>query len=127
MNLSLSTVSTVSTVSAGSPGSAGDVQVLDVQGEVDVYTAPTLREQLTALVDGGASNLVADLTGTSFIDSTGLGVLVAGQNRAGAAGGALRVVCAQERILKLFRITGLDAVVQIYPSRDEALAAAAAG
>lgn len=113
MNLSLSTES------------AGDVRVLDIEGEVDVYSAPALREQLTALVDDGNPHLVADLTKTSFIDSTGLGVLVAGQNHAGEAGGALRVVCAQERILKLFRITGLDAVLQIFPSRDEAVAASA--
>ncbi len=115
MNLSLSTES------------AGDVRILDIEGEVDVYSAPALREQLTTLVDAGNADIVADLSKTSFIDSTGLGVLVAGQNHAGEAGGALRVVCAQERILKLFRITGLDAVLQIYPSRDEAVAAAGVG
>ena len=66
---------------------------------------------------------MADLTNTSFIDSTGLAALVAGNNRAKAAGGSVRVVCTQPRILKLFRITALDEVFTIYPDRASALAA----
>jgi anti-sigma B factor antagonist len=107
--------------------SAGDVPVLDVRGEIDLDSAPALREQLTALVDGAAGDVVADLTNTSFIDSTGLAALVAGNNRAQAVGGSVRVVCSQPRILKLFRITALDEVLKIYPSRDEAVAAVTDG
>ena len=115
VNLSLSTES------------AGSVPVLDVRGEIDLDSAPVLREQLAALVDGGAGNVVADLTNTSFIDSTGLAALVAGNNRAKAAGGSVRVVCTQPRILKLFRITSLDEVLKIYPDRDAAVAAVSEG
>ena len=74
-------------------------------------------------MDEQCCDLIVDLTDIAFIDSTGLGVLVAGQNRAGELGGKLSVVCAQERVLKLFRITGLDEVFAIYPTRDEALSA----
>jgi anti-sigma B factor antagonist len=109
VNLSLSTKS------------VDDQRVLEVGGEVDVYSAPNLREKLQGLLTGQVPNLIVDLSGIAFIDSTGLGVLVGGQNRAAEAGGALRLVCAQERVLKLFRITGLDEVFAIYPTLPEAV------
>ena len=96
-------------------------RVVSVRGEVDVYSAPTLRKCLQESMDEHFHDLVVDLSDIAFIDSTGLGVLVAGQNRAGELGGKLSVVCAQERVLKLFRITGLDEVFGIYPTRNEAL------
>ena len=104
----------------------GGRRVLDVAGEVDVYSAPALRERVTSLLQPDSTQLVVDLTGISFIDSTGLGVLVAGQNRAGELGGGLSLVCQQERVLKLFRITGLDQVFAIFPTLSEALAATTA-
>ncbi|MDQ6937643.1 MAG: STAS domain-containing protein [Actinomycetota bacterium] len=104
--------------------SVGDRRVLGVQGEVDVYSAPSLRDRLKSLIDSSQPDLIVDLSGIAFIDSTGLGVLVGGQNRAQESGGVLRVVCPQERILKLFRITGLDEVFSIYPTVPEAISAA---
>jgi len=98
-------------------------RVVSVRGEVDVYSAPTLRKCLQESMDDQHHDLIVDLTDIAFIDSTGLGVLVAGQNRAGELGGKLSVVCAQERVLKLFRITGLDEVFAIHSTRDEALSA----
>ena len=77
--------------------SADGVPVVDVHGEIDLDSAPALREQLTALVDGGAGTVVADLTNTSFIDSTGLAALVAGNNRAKAAGGSVRATLRPQR------------------------------
>ena len=100
-------------------------RVVSVRGEVDVYSAPALRKALHDAMDPEHAGLLVDLSDIAFIDSTGLGVLVAGQNRAGELGGKLDVVCAQERVLKLFRITGLDEVFGIYPTRAEALAAIA--
>ncbi len=96
-------------------------RVVSVRGEVDVYSAPTLRKSVQEAMDEHCCDLIVDLSDIAFIDSTGLGVLVAGQNRAGELGGKLSLVCAQERVLKLFRITGLDEVFAIYPTRDEAL------
>jgi anti-sigma B factor antagonist len=100
-------------------------RVVSVRGEVDVYSAPTLRKALHDAMDTEHASLLVDLSDIAFIDSTGLGVLVAGQNRASELGGKLDVVCDQERVLKLFRITGLDEVFGIYPNRAEALAATA--
>ncbi|HEY3632858.1 MAG TPA: STAS domain-containing protein [Jatrophihabitantaceae bacterium] len=95
--------------------------VLAVGGEIDTYTAPTLRDRMTDLLDSGTDTVIVDLSGVDFLDSTGLGVLVAGLERAKQLGGALPLVCAQERILRLFRITGLDAVFTICPSVDAAV------
>ena len=99
-----------------------DRTVLEVGGEVDVYTAPTLREKIVSLVDGGARVMIVDLTHVEFLDSTGLGVLVGGMKRLRGIGGDFALVCDQEKLLKIFRITGLDRVFTIYGSRDEAVA-----
>ena len=103
-----------------STDTVGSHRVLDVHGEVDVYTAPAVRERVQSLLDTVNTSLIVDLTGIDFIDSTGLGVLVSGQNRAKELGGELRLVCSQERVLKLFRITGLDGVFAIFATRAEA-------
>jgi anti-sigma B factor antagonist len=99
------------------------VAVLAVKGEVDVYTAPRLREKLVELVTQGKHRIVVNLEGVEFLDSTGLGVLVGGLKRVRAHEGSLRLVCTQERILKIFRITGLTKVFPIHASVDEALTA----
>lgn len=103
--------------------SIADYTVLEVGGEIDVYTAPVLREKLVALVEGGAKMIIVDLSHVEFLDSTGLGVLVGGLKRVRAHDGSLRLVCTQERILKIFRITGLTKVFPIHGSVDEAVAA----
>ena len=100
----------------------GQHTVLAVAGEVDVYTAPALRDRIADLLDKGQQRLVIDLGGVEFLDSTGLGVLVAGLNRAREVGGSLSLVCPQERVLKLFRITGLDEVFTVHSTVDDALA-----
>jgi anti-sigma B factor antagonist len=101
----------------------GDHTVVTVGGEIDVYTAPKLREQLIDLVSAGSYHLIVDMEKVDFLDSTGLGVLVGGLKRFRAHDGTLRLVCTEERILKIFRITGLTKVFPIHASVDEALAA----
>jgi len=97
--------------------------VITVNGEIDVYTAPSLRERLNDLVASGQYDLVVDMAGVEFLDSTGLGVLVGGLKRVRSHDGALRLVCDQEKILKVFRITGLTKVFPIHATLEEALAA----
>lgn len=103
----------------------GDLTVVSVGGEIDVYTAPSLRETLDEHVAAGRTHLVVDLEGVSFMDSTGLGVLVGRLKLVRAQNGSLRLVCSSERILKVFAITGLDKVFQIFPTVDEAVTAPA--
>ncbi len=101
----------------------GAVTVVDVGGEIDVYTAPKLREEIISLVEGGHYQLALDMEDVEFLDSTGLGVLVGGLKRVRAHDGALHLVCTQERILKIFRITGLTKVFPIHASVAEAVQA----
>jgi anti-sigma B factor antagonist len=101
----------------------GDHTVLEVGGEVDVYTAPRLRERLIELVDAGAKHVIVDLSRVEFLDSTGLGVLVGALKRLRAVDGSLGLVCAQERLLKIFRITALDRVFSLYESVEAATSA----
>ena len=97
--------------------------VVQVVGEIDVYTAPQLRERLDAEIDAGRYDLVVDLSGVSFMDSTGLGVLVGRLKQIRLNDGSMRLVCAHDRVLKVFVITGLDKVFAIYPTVGEAVAA----
>ncbi len=102
---------------------SGDHMVIDVGGEIDVYTAPKLRERLVGLINEGHYRLIVNLDEVDFLDSTGLGVLVGALKRVRAQGGALRLVCSQERLLKIFRITGLSKVFPIYESLEAATTA----
>lgn len=102
----------------------GDYTVLGVAGEIDVYTAPNLRERLVELMSAGQTRIVVDLSRVEFLDSTGLGVLVGAHKRARSAEGHLAVACSTERILKIFRITALDKVLDIHHTVDDAVATA---
>lgn len=103
--------------------STGDFDVIEVSGEIDVYTAPRLREAIVGIVEGGRTKLIIDVEKVDFLDSTGLGVLVGALKKVRAAGGSLDIVCTHERIIKIFAITGLDKVFGLYRTIDEAVAA----
>ena len=95
--------------------------VISLAGEVDLYTAPELKQELLNAIGGGAKEVIVDFTDTTFIDSTTLGVLVGGVKRLRPNGGRLSIVCSDPNITKIFEITGLDRVFPIYPTRAEAL------
>ena len=90
-------------------------------GEVDLYTAPSLRDRLAGLVDEGARRVLVDLSEVGFIDSSGLGVLVQGLKRLREAGGDLALVVTDGPTLKVLSITGLDKVFAIHASAADAL------
>lgn len=97
------------------------VPVLAVGGEIDVYSAPELREKLLELSHGSHTTAVVDLTEVSFVDSTGLGVLVSGLKRFREAGGDLPLVVTQPQILKVLEITGLSTVFAVHSTLDGAI------
>jgi anti-sigma B factor antagonist len=99
----------------------GDRAVLRLAGEFDVYTAPQLRERVIELVDGGTRHVMADLREVTFLDSTGLGALIGGLKRLRACDGSLTLVTGAERILRIFRVTGLNRVFVVRPSVQEAI------
>jgi len=97
----------------------GWLTVVAVSGELDAYTAPELRTALQEAMDGGAAFLVADLTGVEYIDSVGLGILVAAAKRAAAAGGALSVASATPTVTKVFQISGTHELLGLQPTLQE--------
>lgn len=94
--------------------SEADFQVLEVTGEIDVYTAPRLREAIVELIGEGNNKIIIDVDRVDFLDSTGLGVLVGGLKKVRENGGSLEVICSQSRIRKIFEITGLDQVFGLH-------------
>ena len=90
------------------------IEVIDVGGEIDIYTAPRLRELLIDLVSKDNYQLVVNMDKVEFVDSTGLGVLVGGLKRVRAHDGSLDLVCTQERILKM-TASGLSAGARSHP------------
>ena len=102
---------------ATTPGS--DRYVITVSGEVDLASSPDLDTAIIAAIDSGSSSLVIDLTDVSFMDSSGLGVIVRGLKRCREADKDLDLVITNERVLKVFGITGLDQVIPIHDSVED--------
>jgi anti-sigma B factor antagonist len=98
-----------------------DTALIALHGQVDLHTAPELREELVGAIDGGAVNVVVDLTSATFIDSMTLGVLLGAVKRLRPRGGRLRIVCTDPNIRKIFEITLLDRVFSLYGTREAAL------
>jgi anti-sigma B factor antagonist len=101
-----------------------DAAVIELEGEVDIYSSPRFEEALSQGIGEGATRIVVDLAKVTFIDSTALGVIVGGVKGVQARGGSLSIVCRDENIRRIFEITGLDRILAIHRSREEALGAA---
>lgn len=99
---------------------AKNLPVIELEGEVDVYTAPQLKQATITLLEGGARELVVDLTRVEYLDSTALGVLIGGLKRMREQEGNLVLVCPSPRIRRVFEITGLDKIFDIYDSVAQA-------
>lgn len=95
--------------------------VVAVSGELDAHVAPDLQATLDPLLAVSQPAIIVDLSGVPFIDSTGLGVLVTTLKRVREAGGTLDVVASAPRVLKVFALTGLDVVIPLHATLDEAL------
>lgn len=104
-------------------GSEAGHHVIAARGEIDLFTAPELKQVLTDAIESGQSRIAIDLSEVSFLDSTALGVLIGAVKRLRSRGGALAIVNTDASIAKTFEITGLDQIFTILPSRAEALSA----
>jgi anti-sigma B factor antagonist len=96
------------------------VVIAEVTGDIDLSTVPSLRERLFELAASGQP-LIIDLNRIDFIDSTGLGALVAVARRAVANGGSLHAVCSREQTRKLLWLTGVDRRIPLTATLDGAL------
>ena len=104
----------------------GGVGVLAGGGEIDYAASPLLDEHIARQIREGARHLVIDLSAATFIDSTAIGVLMgAVGSLRDTCGGTLAVVCVHENVLKILEISGLQAAIALYRTREEALSALA--
>lgn len=101
----------------------GEVVVLVANGEVDAYTAPILRDAISKILAAGHHRIVADLTDVGFLDSTGLGVLVGRLKAVRMLEGDMNLVITNERVLRNFKITGLENIFAIHATAADAVAA----
>jgi anti-sigma B factor antagonist len=101
----------------------GSRGLISLSGEVDIYTAPRLKERLMDLLDGGATGVVVDLSDVTFIDSTALGVLIGGVRRLHEVDGRMALVVATRPVERVLTITGLERVFSIHRTREAAVAA----
>ena len=97
----------------------GGVSSVSVGGEVDLSTAPELKEVLNGVIDGGARFVLVDLSTATFIDSTTLGVLMGAVKRVRPDGGEIAIACSDPNIRKIFEITLLDRIFAIFPTAGE--------
>jgi anti-sigma B factor antagonist len=94
--------------------------VVSVRGEIDIFTAPEFKERIGGAIDAGRDLVVVDLNATTFIDSSSLGVLISAHRRLSGRDGRLVIACEVKTVLNTFKITGLDGVLEIVPTRDDA-------
>ena len=101
-----------------------DLAILVVGGEVDFEVSPQLKARMMRTIKAGRRRLVLDLSDVTFIDSTAIGVIAGAVEKLDeAGGGSLAIVCTHDKVMQIFEITGLDSVITVHPSRQEALAA----
>lgn len=100
----------------------GDVTVVTTGSELNVTVAPRARQFLEDLVDGGAVQLVVDLSPLAFIDSAGLGSLISAVKTARTRGGDVRLCCARPQVQTIFELTRLSEVFQMFADLDAAVA-----
>ncbi len=108
------TALTVDQDQSSSPGRT----VVRVSGEIDMLTAPRLRDEVTPLVSAAGSDVVVDLDEVTFLGSNGLGVLVELSHQAAAAGSRFRLVCANRTVIRPIALTGLDQVLELHDSHQ---------
>jgi anti-sigma B factor antagonist len=101
----------------------GERHVIAVRGEIDLFTAPDMKAALSEAIESGHSRIAVDLTDTTFLDSTALGVLIGAVKRLRSRDGRLTIVNVDDNIAKTFEITGLDQIFPISSTREDAIKA----
>jgi anti-sigma B factor antagonist len=100
-----------------------DCAVLRIEGDIDAYAAPQLRDRVIDLAGNGTVHIIADLRGAGFLDSAGVGALVGSRNELRAGGGSLTLVASTGRILQTFRIAGLSDAFALHSCVPDAISA----
>lgn len=95
-------------------------QLIEIRGEIDVYTSPSVKNTINELIENGCFNLIISLENVRYIDSTGLGVLIGAIKRVREHDGRIVLVCNNVQIRKIFAITGLVKIFEIFETQEEA-------
>ncbi len=98
-----------------------DIKILEISGSFDIYTAEPIRSWLEQTVSGSPANVVVDLTGVNFIDSTALAILVQGIKRARERNGDIRLCGLQQPVRMVLELTRLDKVFEIFSDQEQAV------
>ena len=101
---------------------AGDLIIIRLEGEVDLYAAPELKDHVNSAIERGRNKLILDLSDATFIDSTPLGILVSGMKRLRPRGGMLAVLCPDPTMARIFDITGPNRMSSVHATLDDAIA-----
>src|SRR5579872_749160 len=101
----------------------GNVPVIDLKGEVDVYTAPKFKTAMIELIDQGNYNVVVNLANVQYMDSAGLGALVSGLKRVREHNGTINLVSPTVPVQRVLDITRLSKILNIYSSEQQAVQA----
>lgn len=117
----------MSTFYIGDDLAYADAVVLTVGGEIDYATSPQLKQRIDEHLKSDERHLVLDLSWTTFVDSTAIGVLMGAASRLHELGrGSLGVVCSNEQVLQIFQISGLESAVSLHRTCEEAISELAA-
>jgi len=98
-------------------------KVLDVVGEIDVYTAPKFKQAVNEMLDAGQKHLLINMAGVTYMDSSGFGALLSATKRLKPEGGTVNLVSCSPAIDRILRITRLNTVFATFDSLEDAVRA----
>jgi anti-sigma B factor antagonist len=100
----------------------GSVPVVDVDGDVDMHSSPRLRQALSSFTSEGVDRIVVNLAGVEFMDSSGIATLVQTLKEQRARQGVVCLTTLRESVLRVFRLSNLIGLFEVYDSVEEATA-----
>jgi anti-sigma B factor antagonist len=101
-----------------SPEQQGTLSVLRIHGDVDITTAPQLKEAVVAALERGATSMALDLSGVAYLDSIGLGVLITARKRTAERGGTVYLIGVGEKIHRVLRLLSMEKIFQLCSEAD---------
>ncbi len=101
----------------------GEIAVFDINGEIDLYNAPEIKDKIKEEMNKGKVNIIINLDKVSYIDSSGIGVLISSLSNLKKVGGALKLINVYASVRKVFELTKLTSFFDIYDNESDALAA----
>ncbi|MCB1147226.1 MAG: STAS domain-containing protein [Leptospiraceae bacterium] len=96
--------------------------ILDIQGEIDLYNAPEIKDTIQRLIEQQKYNIIINLEKVSYIDSSGIGALISSLSNLKKYQGGLKIINVYASVKKVFELTKLTSFFEIYESEDEAVA-----